>query len=438
LTATKRFIVLLAFGALFPAAYLFGFKFSAACFLIYDFLIILSLCADYLISPGRDAFMIKRVSAGPLKYKTKNEIIIGVTNDTRNPVFIELKDEVPQYHFNIISGDMAKTAPPGGYAEFTYAVVPGKRGAFTFKNIHMKTTGRFGLCHKYFIYGAPADMKVYPDMDDAGRYRLVLQKNRLLFAGERAVPVTGAGTEFQSLKEYVDGDDYRKINWAATARENKIVVNQYETEKNQPVYIMVDTGRSMGYSVKGYKKLDYAVNAALILSDIINIKGDNSGLIIFDTEVKTVILPGKGPEHRGAFMDALYHIEDTKNTPNYRSAFGIVAAKSRRSGVVFIFTDFETDVEADDILSAAPYIGKRHTPVIVLMENAPVVKLAETRVQNVKDAYRAGFAADYLARRERLIKKINAGGVLCVQTGAERFALESVNRYLTIRALQKI
>ena len=437
MTATKKFIALFFIGTLFPAALFLGFNLSAF-FFLYDFILIVLLAADYILSPGKETFSVTRQTAGPLKYKIKNEMTVVVRNNGGRSVCLELKDEAPPFHFKIIKSDMVKTVPPGGESAFTYTVIPNKRGAFFIDNVHVKSTGRFGLCHKFFICDAPADIKVYPDMGDAAKYRIAMQKNRLLFTGERAVPVTGAGAEFESLKEYVDGDDYRNINWTATARENKIIVNQYETEKNQPVYLLVDSGRSMGYSVNGYKKLDYAVNAALILSDIINKKGDKTGLVVFDAVVKKVVLPGKGPEHRRALTDALYYIEDNKNTPNYRAAFNELAAKRKRSGIVFIFTDFETDVEADDLLSALPYIEKRHTPVVVLMENVSAITLAGTRAEGITDVYRAGFAVDYLYERERLIKKINAGGVLCVQTNAERFALESVNRYLTIRSSRKI
>jgi len=405
-----------------------------AVYLTYNACLVVLFVVDWRVSHDKTNLIVTRGDA-VLRYKMQNAVTINIKNNHRGSLHAEARDEPPAC-FEVTDAS-PRLIMPGETAEFVYDATPDKRGVFAFGNVHVKTTGRLGLCHKYFIYNTPAEAKVFPDVTDAGKYRLALHKNRLLFQGERRLPLTGAGTEFESLRAYVSGDDYRKINWPATAREGKPVINLYETERNQPVYIMVDTGRAMGYSVRGYKKLDYAINAALILSDIVNKKGDNSGLIVFGATVGCVVPPGKGPDHRNAVMEALYRAESTRETPNYKLAFGEVAARHKRGGIVIIFTDFETDFEADDVLSALPILKKRHTPAIALMENESAAQLAKAAPDDVRGIYRGSFAADYLIKRDAMIKKINAR-VLCFQTNAEKFSLESVNRYLELRSLRGV
>ena len=436
-SVTKKFIALLIAGAVTPLLFI-GSGYAVWVLVIFDAVLCGVTFLDYFITPGADAFEICRMTENTLRFKAKNEIVVAVKNNSGKKISMELKDDIPSPHFEIIDEDMAKAAPAGEETEFSYTVVPAKRGSFAFGGIHARYAGALGLCVKYFTAKLPVEMKVYPDLTDVGRHRILLRKNRILEAGIRPLPARGAGAEFESLRGYVSGDDYRKINWTATARENSPVVNEYEAEKNQPVYMMVDTGRPMSYSVRGNKKLDHAILAALTLSDIVNLRGDNSGLIVFGTAVKSAVPPGKGPEHRRALAETLYDIEDTKETSDYENAFRELIKMQKRRGLVFIFTDFETQIEAEDLARELPILKKRHTPVVVLMENESVKKLYAAGANDMSGAYRRGLAAEYLENRRELIKKINRAGVFCIQTDAERFATEAVNRYIAICSSRRI
>jgi len=187
----------------------------------------------------------------------------------------------------------------------------------------------------------------------------------------------------------------------------------------------------MSYSVKGYKKLDYAINAALILSDIVNQQGDNSGLMVFDTKVHACILPGKGDVHRNRLMEALYHIQDTKSTSDYEGAFIELLNRQKRRGLIFLFTDFETPEQARDLASNIQALKKRHTTFIILMENDSLNKLAAENADLSESAlYRRAVAINFLERRRSIVKNLNAYGIACIESPAEDFALTAVNSYL--------
>lgn len=431
---TSKFIKILSAGMI-PLIIL-GFinnQFALVFFLLYNLILIGLLSTDRILTPKESVLIIERISDDKLYFKDMNKIEFKVKNTYEKPLKIEIKDDFPSLHFNIHSSELFKTVQPGQEAIFSYELIPSKRGSYVFQNIYLRYHGILGLCKKYAVIERPFEYKVYPNLKNISRYRLIVQKNRLLTAGNRKVSLRGMGTEFESLKEYVEGDDYRKINWMATARENKLIVNQYEAEKNQPVYILIDTGRSMSYSIRGYKKLDFSINAAIILSDIVNQKGDNSGLMIFNTEVSKIIPPGKGDSHRNEIMEALYHIEDTKLSSDYQGAFLELANRQKRRSIVFIFTDFETGEESKELIAAIPILSKRHVPVIITIENESLKAITLSDGNALKDTYNKAMAEELLLNRKNIIRSLNQSGILCIESPAEDFAINTVNQYLLLK-----
>jgi uncharacterized protein (DUF58 family) len=219
----------------------------------------------------------------------------------------------------------------------------------------------------------------------------------------------------------------------ATAREDRLMVNQFQSEKNQPVYIMLDTGRPMSYSVNGYKKLDYAINAALILSDIVNQKGDQSGLLVFDTAVQAQINPGKGAAHKHQLMEALYHVADSRRTSDYEGAFRALCDRQKRRALVFIFTDFEILEEAEELIAQMAWLKKRHFPMVVFMENESLNKLAGQATYGKKDRVLQSTAQEFIQERKQIFRTLNMMSIPNIESPAEKFALSAVNRYLALR-----
>ena len=406
---------------------------SPLLFVVYNAVCFGLLLLDYVLSPKGGTLLVRRDSEDTLYYKTENTITLFVLTNCRKSLQVRLRDDLPAWHFTRIGPDPAHTVYPGEEQAFTYTVLPTKRGSFMFNRVHLQMTGLLGLCTKTFFVQIPQEMKVYPNLTELSKYRLITQKNRLLEMGDRRIRLQGGGTEFESLRDYVEGDDFRKINWNNTARRNKLTVNRYEMEKNQPVLMLLDTGRPMSYTLKGYKKLDYAINAALMLSDIVNQKGDNSGLMVFDTSVQAVIMPGKGERHRNTLMETLYHVKETTHISNYDGVFRDLVAKQKRRSIVFIFTDFETLEEAKMLIGSIGIITRRHIPIIVLMKNESVRSIADSTDETLKGFYDKAMAQDILRERKNIMKALNARGVLCIETDAEKFALAAINTYLTVK-----
>lgn len=432
IAVTRRFIYLVAIGVLLLGASIFiGSTFTV--FITYNLVCVVLFLADYFISRQDREIYVDRIGDNRLSIYEKEAISIIVYNKGQRRLYVELKDEIPEVHFKTEEKIMKGFVEPHEKREFQYFITPTKRGAFVFRNIHVRYEGRLKLCMKMYRVDLSREYKVYPNLKNLRKYRLSITNNRMLKQGQRNLKMLGRGTSFESLREYVTGDEYRKINWKATAREGKPIVNQYEPEKNQHVHMLIDTGRPMSYTVRGYRKLDLVVNTALILSDIVNQNGDQSGLLLFNTDVKTMIMPGKGAAHRNKLLDTLYHIDHTNLTSNYEDAFYHFKRKERHRSIVFLFTDFETLEEAESMLRVLPVISRNNLLILMIIKNESLEAIGAQEVKNKEDMFNKGVALELINERRRIISLLNRRGIMCTEVEAENLELSAVNKYIQVK-----
>jgi uncharacterized protein (DUF58 family) len=433
MSISKRFLSLLLLGVFLEVfALLFGY--SLLVFILYNLVIFILLIVDYFILPDESYLEVKRSSGEKLSLFQREEISFEVYNRGSKCLYLELIDEIPDYHFQAEDTLMAGFVGPNQKKHFRYYLIPTKRGAFEFGKLHLRYRGRFSLCTRNFQVDLSREYKVYPNLQNLQKYRLRLFNNKIFKNGKKNLRLPGNGTSFESLREYVSGDDYRKINWKATARVNKPIINQYQPEKNQHVYLFIDTGRPMSYTVNGYRKLDLAVNTALVLSDMINQNGDLSGVLLFNTTVDELIMPGKGVEHRKKVMESLYHIEYTNYTSNYSEVFQYFKRKERHRSIIFLFTDFETEDETEEILRVMPFIARNNLVVILLLENQSLKDIKAHKAGNNQELFNKGVAIELLNERHRIINLLNYRGVFCLECPAEKLEYMAINKYIELKS----
>lgn len=432
LAITKRFIFLIGVGIILTIiGYFFGFTLSV--FIFYNIICFALLVIDYLISPSYNTLDIERIGTEKLSLFQKEKITISIYNKSNKKVYVEIIDEVPDFHFDYEKKPVGKYIGPHLKETLEYEVIPKKRGAFTFGKVHIRCEGQLKLCKKQFNVDLSKEYKVYPNLKDLRKHKLAAYNSIIHKDGRKEMKLLARGTEFESLREYVYGDEYRKINWKATARENKPIINQYEPEKNQHVYVMIDSGRPMSYSIRGHSKLDIAINTGLLLCDIVNQNGDQSGLVAFSTEIHGFIPPGKGSAHRNSIMEALYHIEHTKSTSNYEDTFFFFKGKERRRSLICLFTDFDTIEEAEDMMKVLPAISKNNIIIVVLIKDEKLEKLAKIPVKNEEDAYTKSIAIEMLDDRKKLINMLNTKGIMCMECEPENIASDVINKYIYVK-----
>ncbi|MCL2603910.1 MAG: DUF58 domain-containing protein [Defluviitaleaceae bacterium] len=438
MNVTRRVPILLLLGAVLTAAvYPLGWHLYA--FVSVNLLLLGLFILDLLLTPHGSAFTINwfddNVKGDRLYFKTENELSFIVRNGSRHRLWVQAlvgMEANAERFFKVTASRTAHFLDAGEEKPFSYTVIPAKRGLYTVERIYIRYRGVLGFCVKHTSLPCSASLKVFPNVRDLSKFRLITRINRLLPQGEKTLRQYGGGTEFESLCAYVEGDDYRKINWPATAREGRFMVNQYQVERNQPAYILLDTARPMSYNVGGYNKLDYAINAALILFDIINQQGDQSGLIAFDARVTAHVKPGKGAKHRNLMMETLYGIEGNRLTADYEGAFRTLCESQKRRSLVFIFTDFEILEEAEELIAHIAILKKRHMPIVVFMANEGLNALAEAYAVNRRETILRDTAAEFLEERKKIFSQLNAMRIPNVESTAELFAVSAVKRYLQI------
>ncbi|MBC8060681.1 MAG: DUF58 domain-containing protein [Clostridiaceae bacterium] len=432
MSITRRFIYLLSLGLLFLVLAALV-HISLTIFIIYNLICATLLIIDYFISIEQSDLIIERCGEDKLSIYEKEAISFEVYNKSNYKLLLELKDEIPDFHFSTENKLMKGEILPSEKKIFQYFVVPTKRGAFTFKNLHFKYEGKLKLCKKEYKVKLDREYKVYPNLKNLKKYRLSICNNRMLNQGQKSLKMLGKGTAFESLREYVSGDEYRRINWKATARGNKPIVNQYEPEKNQHVYMFIDTGRPMSYTVRGYRKLDMVVNTALVLSDIVNQNGDQSALLLFNTEVSNMVMPGKGAGHRTKILESLYHIDFNNETSNYDDCFFHFKKMERHRSIIFLFTDFDTVEEAENMLKVLPVISKNNMVIIMLIKNESIEEISLLKIKKVDDLFNKGVALELLDERHKIINLLNRKGVLCLECAAEKLELNVINKYIQVK-----
>ena len=253
-----------------------------------------------------------------------------------------------------------------------YHVQPVRRGDYAFGNITLRWLGPLGLVHRQRRVRAAEGVKVYPNLLDVRKYDLLLRRNRLQEIGLRSTRMFGEGTEFERLREYLPDDEYRSINWKATARRHHPVTVQYQTERSQNVIAVLDTGRMMQTPVADIAKLDYAVNAVLFLGYVATGKGDRVGVMSFADDVEHYLAPRQGRGQFYRMLELLYAVEARQIEPNYRKALTYLAIKQRRRALVVIFTDLSSGLSLDSLVAQVSLLARSSLPLVVTISDPDV------------------------------------------------------------------
>jgi uncharacterized protein (DUF58 family) len=410
---------------------------TALVFFLYNAMLILLFIADLFLTPGVKELEVIRDSTEKLSLGAENQIIIKIRNNSNYLLNIEVTDEVPVY-LKVKSDIVCIKAVPHQESSGSYFVMPEKRGEFTFGKVHLRYKGILRLCVKGGKFNLGNKYKVYPNLKDLRRYSFAaLKKNQMVY-GVKKTKAFGTGTEFESLKEYAIGDDYKKINWLATARSNKLIVNTYEPEKNQQIYIMLDSSRVMNSEIQYIKKLDYAINSAFLLAEIAGKKGDNFGLLVFDSEVKRFVKPGKGMAQFKIVAESLYNVEENFVSADYNGALMYLNRNHQRRSLLCIFTElFNTD-EAWALVQSLKSVARRHIPLVITIKDMRLYEMANAEISDSHDVYLKSAAMKYIEDREKIEKIFSNSGIACIDVPPDKLSMEVVNKYLTMKSMLQI
>jgi uncharacterized protein (DUF58 family) len=285
---------------------------------------------------------------------------------------------------------------------------------------------------------AAGPVKVYPNLLDIRRYDLLLKQNRLQEMGLRQARVFGEGTEYERLREYSPDDDYRRIDWKATARRARPITVEYQTERRQNIFVAIDAGRMMQSPVDRIAKLDYVVNAALLLAYVATGKGDKVGLMTFTDRVEAFVSPkgGRGQFYR--LLELLYRVEPQPVEPDYAAAFAYLGLKHRKRSLVVIFTDISGGMGVQALVESVSQLSRQSLPLVVTIGDPDVAEAARLRPSDSLGAYQRAAAEDLLEERRLALETLERRGVPTVDVPADRLSLRVIERYLEIKGRMRL
>lgn len=404
--------------------------------LLLTLLLTCAVLADVILIP-RDALSVKRHIPLILKQAQQFQVELTLVNQSDTAGRFQIVDS-PPVEFTGAPKMMMRWLPSKQDIVETYNLKSYRRGTFAFGAVFYRITGPLGLIQRQGKVDLPQTVQVLPDMTGEGSRDLQLALAGAFQAGRRRVAQRGEGSEFESLREHQRDDDFRHIDWKASAKRGKLISRQYETERDQRLMILLDTGRLMSPKIGSYRKLDYAINAAVHLAQIALHKGDLVGYAIFNDELRAFAEPKKGQAQMSHFVRNLTPLQATRLESDYATVFHHVLRRCSRRTLIVCFTDLGDAHSAESLLQAALPLRPRHLPVMVTVSNSEILAVTKKTPENEFEVYRHVAATEIWNDYQRTLRGLRSRGVATVSVPAQELSTAAINEYLRIKETARL
>jgi uncharacterized protein (DUF58 family) len=404
--------------------------------LLLTLLLTCAVLADAVLIP-RDALRVKRNVPPILKQAQLFQVELTLFNQGDNAALFQIVDS-PPVEFTGAPKPIPIRLPPKKETIQTYSLKSYRRGSFQFGAVYYRITGPLGLIQRQTKIDLPQGVQVLPDMTGEGSRDLQLALAGAFQAGRRKAARRGEGTEFESLRDHQRDDDFRQIDWKASAKRGKLISRQYETERDQRLMILLDTGRLMSPKIGDYRKLDYAINASVHLAQVALHKGDLVGYAIFNDELRAFAEPKKGQAQMSHFVRNLTSLQPTRLESDYAATFHHVLRSCSRRTLIVCFTDLGDAHSANSLLQATLPLMPRHLPVIVTVSNSEVLAVTRKDPENEFEVYRHVAAMEIWNDYQRTLRGLRSRGVGAVSVPAQELSTAAINEYLRIKETARL
>ena len=373
----------------------------------------------------------------------ENDVRIRVESSYPFPVRVEVMDEIP---FIFQRRDICFRAKIEKMEATTikYSLRPTKRGVYGFGQIRVFTASPIGLVQRRFTCGEAKDVKVYPSFLMLHQYELLAISNNLTEMGIKRIRRVGHHTDFEQIKDYVAGDDFRTINWKASARRSKLMVNVYQDERSQQIISVIDKGRVMQQAFQGMTLLDYSINASLVLSYVAMYKEDRAGLATFSSDFDTFVPASRRPGHLQVLMEALYAQQTEFGETDYSALVANLNKHVTKRSLIVLYTNFTGQVSLQRQLPFFQQLNQRHRLLVVFFEDVELKEYLAThhshhnRHRSTEDYYRQVMADRFVYEQRLIVSTLRQHGILSLLTTPENLSVDVINRYLEMKQRQQI
>lgn len=429
---TPRFFYVLA---VFALLFLVSYWIPALYGIVWILVLVLGVSLLIEFSMLYSAFGLEAARILPEKFSNsdENEVLIRLYNKYSFTISIGIVDELP-VQFQKRDFFRKITIPGKNRNTFTYGVRPVERGEYVFGNLNCYASSRIGLLRKRFTFNNEQMVKVYPSFIQMKKYDFLAIDNRLSHIGLKKIRRIGHTMEFEQIKEYVVGDDVRTINWKSTAKHAQLMVNQYQDEKMQPVYSIIDTSRVMKMPFNGLKLVDFAINSALAFSNIALKKGDKVGLVDFSNKLGSYLPAIAKKTYLNNILEVLYNVDTKFLDSDFGVLQSLVKRKITHRSLLLLYTNFE---HISSLHRQMPYlqaIAKKHVLVVIFFENTELRSLSEMEATTIPEIFDKTIAQQFEFDKKVMVRELQQRGIQTILTPPEALTVNTINKYLEIKA----
>ena len=390
-----------------------------------------------IVFAGNKPVTAKRFCAERFSNGDNNKVKIELTNHLPYKIHVEIIDELP-VQFQQRSWKRKFILNSREIFSFDYFLKPTERGEYFFGIINIFLRGPLNMAIRHIVTAEEQKIAVYPSFMQMKKYQLMAVTNQLQQGGSRRLRKLGSSLEFEQIKEYVQGDDYRRVNWKATARKNSLMVNNYMDERSQQVICLVDKGRSMKMPFEGMTLLDYAINATLVLSNIVLLKQDKSGLLTFGKKVDQFIQPDKKPSQINLILHTLYMQQTDFMDSDFEALYVYTRYHLNQRSLLILFTNFESLYSMERQLPYLKQLSTHHPLLVVFFENTELSALQQNKANNVEEVYYQTIANKFAFEKRQIVKELQKHGIMSLLTAPQKLTANTINKYLELKERQVV
>ncbi len=418
---------------LFVISFFFPFILAFAKALFWVLWAIIFIDFLLLYNAPAKAIIAKRETPEKLSNGDENKITIFFKNNYRIKINIKIIDEIP-FQFQVRDFEINSEIASEQEKNFSYQLKPTQRGEYSFGNLNIYVSSIFGLISRKYVFDRNLLVPVYPSFIQMRKYELMAISNRLTEVGIKKIRKIANNNEFEQIKDYIKGDDYRTINWKATARKQQLMVNQYQDEKSQQVYSLIDMSRNMKMPFESMTLLDYAINASLVISNIAMLKHDKAGLITYSNSIHSYLPADRSKKQLLNIMELLYKQTTDYKEPDFEMVFGTIYRKITHRSLLLLYTNFEGISSMRRQLKYLSKLAKNHLVLVIFFENTEVNKIFEAKVQTLQEVYIKTIAEKFNFEKRLIIKELAQNGVHSILTKPNQLTVNLINKYLEFKA----
>lgn len=361
-----------------------------------------------------------------------NPLQITIKNTYPFDIKIEVIEEIPA-NFQIRTFFYKLKLEKNATKTIEYSLRPTKRGIYTFGNCYVFVT-KFNLIKRRLTTLTPISLTCYPSFIQLKKYMLMASTNRLNEIGVKKIRKIGNTLEFDHVRNYNLGDEFRRINWKASAKNHRLMSNHYEDEKSQPIYALIDTSRAMRMPFEEMTLLDYAINATLVLSNTTIQKHDKAGMLTFDKQIENFVVADKRNHQMQLITEKLYNIKTNFEESDFGNIYAFAKKNISQRALLFIYTNFETLDAMNRQLQYLKLLKKSHIIVIVIFKNTEIVALSNQKATHPFDIYKQVISEKFLYEKQLIVQELERNGIQTLYTKPEDLTVNSINKYLEIKA----